>query len=186
MFKKVLVANRNEIALRVIRACREIGVPTVAVYSTADANAVHVRFADEAICIGPPSATLSYLNQDAILAAAEITGADAVHPGYGFLAENAQFAGAVTRFGLTFIGPDVEHLRMFGDKLSAKAAAAKAEPAKVATAAPAYDPTRVAPAPPPVAGPASSPSSPWAWRSLPARPTPWCSRWAATWASGTP
>lgn len=126
MFKKVLVANRNEIALRVIRACRELGIPTVAVYSTADANAVHVRFADEAICIGPPSATLSYLNQHSILAAAEITGADAVHPGYGFLAENAQFAAAVTRLGLTFIGPDVEHLRMFGDKLSAKAAAARA------------------------------------------------------------
>ncbi|MCB9678359.1 MAG: acetyl-CoA carboxylase biotin carboxylase subunit [Alphaproteobacteria bacterium] len=126
MFEKVLIANRNEIALRIIRACREIGIPTVAVYSTADANAVHVRFADEAVCIGPPSATQSYLHQPSILAAAEITGADAVHPGYGFLAENAQFASAVRAMGKTFIGPSVEHLRMFGDKLSAKAAAAKA------------------------------------------------------------
>lgn len=126
MFEKVLIANRNEIALRIIRACRELSIPTVAVYSTADANAVHVRFADEAICIGPPSATLSYLHQPSILAAAEITGADAIHPGYGFLAENAQFASAVRAMGKNFIGPSVEHLRMFGDKLSAKAAAARA------------------------------------------------------------
>ncbi len=126
MFEKVLIANRNEIALRIIRACRELGIPTVAVYSTADENAVHVRFADEAVCIGPPTATLSYLHQPSILAAAEITGADAVHPGYGFLAENAQFASAVRAIGKTFIGPSVEHLRMFGDKLSAKAAAADA------------------------------------------------------------
>jgi len=126
VFEKVLIANRNEIALRIIRACRELSIPTVAVYSTADANAVHVRFADEAICIGPPSATLSYLHQPSILAAAEITGADAIHPGYGFLAENAQFASAVRAMGKNFIGPSVEHLRMFGDKLSAKAAAARA------------------------------------------------------------
>lgn len=126
MFKKVLIANRNEIALRVIRACRELGIPTVAVYSTADKNAVHVRFADEAVCIGPPQATRSYLNQTAVLSAAEVTGADAVHPGYGFLAENGQFASAVRQLGKTFIGPSVEHLRMFGDKLSAKAAAKRA------------------------------------------------------------
>lgn len=126
MFQKVLIANRNEIALRIIRACRELGIPTVAIYSTADANALHVRFADEAICIGPPSALGSYLNQTAVLAAAEISGADAIHPGYGFLAENAQFASAVRQMGKTFIGPSVEHLRMFGDKLSAKDAAARA------------------------------------------------------------
>ena len=122
-FEKILIANRGEIALRVIRACREMGIPTVAIYSTADANAVHVRFADEAICIGPPMATQSYLHQPAVLSAVEITGADAVHPGYGFLAENAQFASAVRQMGRTFIGPSVEHLKMFGDKLSAKAAA---------------------------------------------------------------
>ena len=123
MFKKILIANRGEIALRVIRCCREMGIATVAVYSTADENALHVQFADEAVCVGPPTATLSYLNQVAVLTAAEITGADAVHPGYGFLAENAQFASAVRAMGLTFIGPAVEHLKMFGDKLSAKAAA---------------------------------------------------------------
>ncbi|NCG22479.1 MAG: acetyl-CoA carboxylase biotin carboxylase subunit, partial [Rhodobacterales bacterium] len=123
VFQKILIANRGEIALRVIRACREMGIATVAVYSTADKNALHVRFADEAICIGPPQATLSYLNQPAVLTAAEITGADAIHPGYGFLAENAQFAHAVRALGKAFIGPTVEHLEMFGDKLSAKAAA---------------------------------------------------------------
>lgn len=123
MFKKILIANRGEIALRVIRSCREMGIETVAIYSTADANALHVRFADESVCIGPPLATQSYLNQPAVLTAAEITGADAVHPGYGFLAENAQFASAVRASGMTFIGPSVEHLNMFGDKLSAKAAA---------------------------------------------------------------
>ncbi len=126
MFQKILIANRGEIALRVIRACREMGIRTVAIYSTADANALHVRFADEAVCIGPPQATLSYLNQPAVLSAAEVTGADAVHPGYGFLAENAQFAKAVRAMGLAFIGPSFEHLHMFGDKLSAKAAAKKA------------------------------------------------------------
>jgi acetyl-CoA carboxylase biotin carboxylase subunit len=126
VFEKILIANRGEIALRVIRACRELGVRTVAVYSTADANALHVRFADEAVCIGPHQATLSYLNQPAVLSAVDITGADAVHPGYGFLAENAQFASAVRAMGRSFIGPSVEHLKMFGDKLSAKAAAREA------------------------------------------------------------
>jgi acetyl-CoA carboxylase, biotin carboxylase subunit len=122
-FGKVLIANRGEIALRVIRACKELGIRTVAVYSTADRNALHVRFADEAVCIGPPQATLSYLNQPAVLTALSITGADAVHPGYGFLAENAKFAQAVRAMGRAFIGPSVEHLQQFGDKLDAKAAA---------------------------------------------------------------
>jgi acetyl-CoA carboxylase, biotin carboxylase subunit len=122
-FKKVLVANRGEIALRIIRACKEMGIRTVAIYSTADAHAVHVRFADESVCIGPPQATRSYLHQPSVLSAVGITGADAVHPGYGFLAENASFAQAVRAMGRTFIGPSVEHLHMFGDKLSAKAAA---------------------------------------------------------------
>jgi acetyl-CoA carboxylase biotin carboxylase subunit len=125
-FEKVLVANRGEIALRVIRTCRALGIPTVAVYSNADENALHVRFAEEAICIGPAIATQSYLNQPAVLTAIEVTGADAVHPGYGFLSENAQFASAVRKMGRTFIGPDVEHLEMFGDKLRAKEAARKA------------------------------------------------------------
>lgn len=123
MFKKILIANRGEIALRVIRTCREMGIATVAVYSKADENALHVRFADEAVCIGPPLATASYLHQPNLLTACEITGADAVHPGYGFLAENAIFASAVRQLGVAFIGPSVEHLKMFGDKLSAKAAA---------------------------------------------------------------
>jgi acetyl-CoA carboxylase biotin carboxylase subunit len=123
VFKKILIANRGEIALRVIRSCREMGIRTVAVYSQADRNALHVRFADEAVCIGPPQAAQSYLDQPRVLAAAEITGADAVHPGYGFLAENATFAAAVRKMGLSFVGPSVDHLRMFGDKLSAKAAA---------------------------------------------------------------
>lgn len=126
VFEKILIANRGEIALRVIRACREMGIQTVAVYSQADENALHVRFADEAVCIGPPQATLSYLHQPSVLTAAEITGADAVHPGYGFLAENAQFAHAVRAMGKVFIGPSVEHLHMFGDKLSAKEAAREA------------------------------------------------------------
>jgi acetyl-CoA carboxylase biotin carboxylase subunit len=126
VFKKILIANRGEIALRVIRTCRELGIRTVAVYSKADENALHVRFADEAVCIGPPDATSSYLNQPRVLSAAEITGADAIHPGYGFLAENARFASAVRQMGLAFIGPSVEHLKMFGDKLSAKEAARNA------------------------------------------------------------
>ncbi|HCH64957.1 MAG: acetyl-CoA carboxylase biotin carboxylase subunit [Deltaproteobacteria bacterium] len=123
MFNKVLIANRGEIALRVIRACRELGVRTVAIYSEADRTALHVRFADEAVCIGPPPAKDSYLHIPAVISAAEITGADAVHPGYGFLAENIGFARALKSHGITFIGPDPEHLAMFGDKLSAKAAA---------------------------------------------------------------
>jgi acetyl-CoA carboxylase biotin carboxylase subunit len=123
LFKKLLIANRGEIALRVVRACRELGIRTVAIYSKADEHALHVAFADESVCIGPPQALRSYLHQPSVLAAAEVTGADAVHPGYGFLAENAQFASAVRAMGVSFVGPSVEHLKMFGDKLSAKAAA---------------------------------------------------------------
>ena len=125
-FRKVLVANRGEIALRVIRACRELGIPTVAVYSTCDANALHVRFADEAVCVGPPAATQSYLNIPNVLSAALVTECDAVHPGYGFLAENIDFASACVDAGLTFIGPVPEQLHRFGDKLRAKAAAREA------------------------------------------------------------
>ena len=105
MFKKVLIANRGEIALRVIRACRELGIASVAVHSTADADALHVKFADESVCIGPPPATQSYLNMPAIISAAEVTGADAIHPGYGFLSENADFAEMSQGCGLTLIGP---------------------------------------------------------------------------------
>jgi acetyl-CoA carboxylase biotin carboxylase subunit len=126
MFEKILVANRGEIALRVIRACKEMGIRTVAVYSQADVNALHVRFADEAVCIGPAQANLSYLSIPNVISAAEITGVDAIHPGYGFLAENITFAKAVKNHGMTFIGPAPEHLGTFGDKLSAKAAAADA------------------------------------------------------------
>ena len=126
MFEKILVANRGEIALRVIRACKEMGIRTVAVYSQADVNALHVRFADEAVCIGPAQANLSYLSIPNVISAAEITGVDAIHPGYGFLAENIAFAKAVRGHGMVFIGPDPEHLGTFGDKLSAKAAAAAA------------------------------------------------------------
>jgi acetyl-CoA carboxylase biotin carboxylase subunit len=125
-FEKILVANRGEIALRVIRACREMGIRTVAVYSKADESSVHVRFADEAVCIGPAPATQSYLYIPNILSAAHVTGADAIHPGYGFLAEKSQFASAVRAMGKAFVGPSVEHLKMFGDKLEAKAAARRA------------------------------------------------------------
>jgi len=123
MFEKILIANRGEIALRIHRACRDMGIKTVAVHSTADANAMHVRLADESVCIGPPSARDSYLNIPAILSAATITGAEAIHPGLGFLAENASFAAMVEEHGFTFIGPTPEHIRMMGDKVEAKAAA---------------------------------------------------------------
>jgi acetyl-CoA carboxylase biotin carboxylase subunit len=124
LFGKILIANRGEIALRVQRACRELGIPTVAVHSTADADAMHVRLSDESVCIGPPSARDSYLNMAAILSAAHVTGADAIHPGYGFLSENAGFAEMVEAHGVTFIGPSPEHIRMMGDKITAKAAMA--------------------------------------------------------------
>lgn len=120
MFSKILIANRGEIALRILRACRELGIKTVAVHSTADEDAMHVRLADEAVCIGPPASRDSYLNVAAILSAATITGAEAIHPGYGFLSENADFAETVEAHGLTFIGPTAEHIRMMGDKITAK------------------------------------------------------------------
>src|SRR4249920_2501707 len=120
MFEKILIANRGEIALRVLRACKELGIATVAVHSTADDTAMHVRLADESVCIGPPPARDSYLNMAAILSAASITGAEAIHPGYGFLSENANFAEMVEAHGLAFIGPTAEHIRMFGDKIAAK------------------------------------------------------------------
>ena len=123
MFEKVLIANRGEIALRIHRACKEMGIATVAVHSTADADAMHVRLADESVCIGPPPAAKSYLNIPAIIAAAEITGAQAIHPGYGFLSENAHFAEIVAEHGMTFIGPTPEHIRLMGDKIAAKQAA---------------------------------------------------------------
>jgi len=120
MFEKILIANRGEIALRIQRACREMGIATVAVHSTADADAMHVRLADESVCIGPPSATLSYLNVPALITACEMTGAQAIHPGYGFLSENASFAQIVAEHELTFIGPTAEHITMMGDKITAK------------------------------------------------------------------
>jgi acetyl-CoA carboxylase, biotin carboxylase subunit len=120
MFEKILIANRGEVALRIIRACREMGIETVAVHSTADAQAMHVRLADASVCIGPPPAAESYLNKVAILAAAEITGADAIHPGYGFLSENGDFAQMVVEHGFAFIGPTPEHIRLMGDKVAAK------------------------------------------------------------------
>ena len=123
MVSKVLIANRGEIALRVIRACREMGIKSVAVHSTADNNAMHVRLADESVCLGPPAAADSYLSIPAIIAACEITGADAVHPGYGFLSENAKFADILEEHGITFIGPTAEHIRIMGDKIAAKARA---------------------------------------------------------------
>jgi acetyl-CoA carboxylase biotin carboxylase subunit len=125
MFEKILIANRGEIALRIHRACREMGIKTVAVHSTADANAMHVRLADESVCIGPPAARDSYLNIPAILSAATITGAEAIHPGLGFLSENANFAAMVEEHGFTFIGPTPEHIRLMGDKVAAKEAAIK-------------------------------------------------------------
>ncbi len=123
MFSKILIANRGEIALRILRACKELGIRTVAVHSTADEDAMHVRLADESVCIGPPVARDSYLNIPQILAACEITGADAVHPGYGFLSENARFAEILEAHGITFIGPTSEHIRVMGDKIQAKTTA---------------------------------------------------------------
>ncbi|MGQ0534265.1 MAG: acetyl-CoA carboxylase biotin carboxylase subunit, partial [Caulobacteraceae bacterium] len=123
MFDKVLIANRGEIALRIHRACKEMGISTVAVHSTADTDAMHVRLADESVCIGPPPASKSYLHIPAIITAAEITGAQAIHPGYGFLSENAKFAEIVTQHQMTFIGPTAEHIRLMGDKIAAKQAA---------------------------------------------------------------
>ena len=126
MFEKVLIANRGEIALRIHRACREMGIRTVAVHSEADANAMHVRLADEAVCIGPARSSDSYLNKPAIISAALITGADAIHPGYGFLSENADFAEMVEKHGITFIGPTAEQMRLLGDKITARKAAIEA------------------------------------------------------------
>ena len=118
--KKILIANRGEIALRIIRTCKEMGIKTVAVYSTADRESLHVRFADEAVCIGPSSSALSFLNIPQIMATAEITNCDAIHPGYGFLAENADFAEVCTEYGIKFIGPTPAHIRKMGDKITAK------------------------------------------------------------------
>jgi len=126
MFKKVLIANRGEIALRVIRACRELGVATVAVFSEADRESLHVRFADDDVCIGPPPARDSYLRIPQIIAAAEITGADAIHPGYGFLAENAEFAEIVRASNIAFIGPTADQIRKMGDKAEARRLAREA------------------------------------------------------------
>ncbi len=126
MFKKILIANRGEIALRIIRTCREMGIRTVAVYSTADKDSLHVRFADEAVCIGKPQSTDSYLNMQHIMAAAEITNADAIHPGYGFLAENANFAEICAQYNIKFIGPTPAMIRSMGDKITAKETMIKA------------------------------------------------------------
>ena len=122
MFNKILIANRGEIAVRIIRACREMGIKTVAVHSTADADAKYVRLADESVCIGPAQSNLSYLNIPAIISAAEVTDAEAIHPGYGFLSENADFAERVEKSGFAFIGPRAESIRLMGDKVSAKQA----------------------------------------------------------------
>lgn len=127
MFKKILIANRGEIALRIIRTCREMGIKTVAVYSTADRESLHVRFADEAVCIGPPASSESYLSIPRIMAAVEITNADAVHPGYGFLAENADFAEVCAEYGIKFIGPTPDQIRKMGDKITAKETMIKAK-----------------------------------------------------------
>jgi acetyl-CoA carboxylase biotin carboxylase subunit len=126
MFKKILIANRGEIALRVIRACREMNIESVAVYSTADAESLHVKYADQAVCIGPPPSRKSYLNMPMIISAAEVTGADAIHPGYGFLSENADFAEVCQKCGLTWIGPPPEAMRLMGDKIRAREAMSNA------------------------------------------------------------
>src|SRR3974390_572802 len=125
VFKKILIANRGEIALRIQRACREMGIRTVAVHSEADRETKYVKLADESVCIGPPPSSQSYLNIPAIIAAAEVTDAEAIHPGYGFLSENADFADKVERSGFAFIGPRPENIRTMGDKVSAKAAMLK-------------------------------------------------------------
>ena len=124
-FKKVLIANRGEIAVRVIRACHELGIKTVAVHSTADTNALHVKLANESVCIGPPPSSESYLNVNSIISAAAVTGAEAIHPGYGFLSENAEFAEICGQCGITFIGPTVRNMRLMGDKARARQAAIK-------------------------------------------------------------
>ncbi len=129
MFEKVLIANRGEIALRIHRACHEMGIRTVAVHSTADADAMHVRLADESVCIGPPPSKASYLNIPAIISAATIAGADAIHPGIGFLSENAKFAAMVEEHGIAFIGPSPEHLSMMGDKVAGQGDGGGAGPA---------------------------------------------------------
>src|SRR4029078_2163305 len=126
MFEKILIANRGEIALRIQRACRELGVKTVAVHSEADADAKYVRLADESVCIGPPPSGQSYLNTPAIISAAEVTDAEAIHPGYGFLSENADFAERVEKSGFVFIGPRPDTIRLMGDKVSAKTKMIKA------------------------------------------------------------
>ena len=126
MFKKILIANRGEIALRVIRTCKEMGIKTVAVYSTADRDSLHVRFADEAVCIGPAASSASYLNIPNIMAAVEITNADAIHPGYGFLAENAKFAEICAQYNVKFIGPTPTQIMKMGDKITAKETMIKA------------------------------------------------------------
>ncbi len=126
MFNKILIANRGEIALRIIRTCKEMGIKTVAVYSTADKESLHVRFADEAVCIGPPASSESYLNIPKLMAAVEITNADAIHPGYGFLAENAEFSEICAEYGVKFIGPSADQIRMMGDKVTAKETMIKA------------------------------------------------------------
>src|SRR5204862_935939 len=126
MFKKVLIANRGEIALRVIRTCKEMGIKTVAVYSTADRESLHVKFADEAVCIGPPPSRDSYLNIPNIISAAEITNADAIHPGYGFLSENAKFSAICVKHGIKFIGAPPEQIEKMGDKATAKETMKKA------------------------------------------------------------
>jgi len=117
IFKKILIANRGDVALRVLRASRDLGIPTVSVHSTADNDAMHVKLADESVCIGPPKSSESYLNIQALISAALVTGADAIHPGVGFLSENADFAEIVNAHGITFIGPSPEHIRTMGDKV---------------------------------------------------------------------
>ena len=130
MFKKILIANRGEIALRIIRTCKEMGIKTVAVYSTADKESLHVRFADEAVCIGPPASKLSYLNIPSIISAAELTNVDAIHPGYGFLSENAEFSRICEDYNIKFIGATADQINLMGDKATAKETMKKVYPHK--------------------------------------------------------